>query len=74
MTEKLGAQLGRSPSVAELAEALGATEEQTLDALEAYHARHAAPLDHGPEDDDDAPSGPRRFSAPWTSDSSRPST
>jgi RNA polymerase sigma-B factor len=58
VTEKLGAQLGRSPSVAELAEALGATEEQTLDALEAYHARHAAPLDHGPEDDDDAPLRP----------------
>jgi RNA polymerase sigma-B factor len=54
VTEKLGAQLGRSPSVAELADALGATEEQTLDALEAYHARHAAPLDHGPEDDDNA--------------------
>jgi RNA polymerase sigma-B factor len=57
VTEKLGAQLGRSPSVTELAEALGATEEQTLDALEAYHARHAAPLDQGP-DDDDAPLRP----------------
>jgi RNA polymerase sigma-B factor len=58
VTEKLSAQLGRSPSVAELAEALGATEEQTLDALEAYHARHAAPLDQGPGDDDDAPLRP----------------
>jgi RNA polymerase sigma-B factor len=55
VTEKLGAQLGRSPSVAELAEALGATEEQTLDALEAYHARHAAPLDPSAEDDDSTP-------------------
>jgi RNA polymerase sigma-B factor len=52
VTENLSAKLGRSPSVGELAEALGATEEQTLDALEAYHARHAAPLDSGGEDDD----------------------
>jgi RNA polymerase sigma-B factor len=52
VTEKLSSQLGRSPAVAELAEALGATEEQTLEALEAYHARHAAPLDHGSDDDD----------------------
>jgi RNA polymerase sigma-B factor len=58
VTEKLGAQLGRSPSVAELADALGATEEQTLDALEAYHGRHATPLDHGPEDDDSVPLRP----------------
>jgi RNA polymerase sigma-B factor len=57
VTEKLSSQLGRSPSVAELANALGATEEQTLEALEAYHARHAAPLEHG-SDDDDTPLGP----------------
>jgi RNA polymerase sigma-B factor len=53
VTEELSSRLGRSPSVAELAEALGATEEQTLEALEAYHARHAAPLEQGSEDDDD---------------------
>lgn len=53
VTEELSSRLGRSPSVTELAEALGATEEQTLEALEAYHARHAAPLDQGSEDDDD---------------------
>ena len=58
VTEKLSARLGRSPSVAELADALGATEEQTLDALEAYHARHAAPLDHSADDDDDTPLRP----------------
>jgi RNA polymerase sigma-B factor len=58
VTEKLSSQLGRSPSVAELAAALGATEEQTLEALEAYHARHAAPLDHGSEDDESVPLGP----------------
>ena len=58
VTEKLSAQLGRSPSVPELAEALGATEEQTLDALEAYHARHAAPLEHTSDDDDNTRRGP----------------
>jgi RNA polymerase sigma-B factor len=52
VTEKLSSQLGRSPSVTELANALGATEEQTLEALEAYHARHAAPLEHGSDDED----------------------
>jgi RNA polymerase sigma-B factor len=58
VTEKLSSQLGRSPSVAELANALGATEEQTLEALEAYHARHAAPLEHSSDDDDDGPLRP----------------
>jgi RNA polymerase sigma-B factor len=58
VTEKLSSQLGRSPSVRELADALGATEEQTLEALEAYHARHAAPLDPGSDDDDNAPPRP----------------
>jgi RNA polymerase sigma-B factor len=53
-TEKLSARLGRSPSVAELAEELGATQEQTLDALEAYHGRHASPLERGTDEDDDA--------------------
>src|ERR1700760_4843071 len=52
VSEKLASQLGRSPSVSELAAALGATEEETLDALEAYHARHATPLDHGHDDEE----------------------
>jgi RNA polymerase sigma-B factor len=51
-TEELSGRLGRSPSLSELAEALDATEEQTLDAIEAYHARHATPLEHGSEDDE----------------------
>ncbi len=54
-TDKLSARLGRSPSIAELAEELGATQEQTLDALEAYHGRHASPLDRGSDDDGDGP-------------------
>lgn len=49
---RLSSTLGRSPSVSELAEALGVTEEETLEALEAYHARHATPLDEGPEEDE----------------------
>jgi RNA polymerase sigma-B factor len=53
VSEQLSARLGRSPSLTELAQALGATEEQTLETIEAYHARHAAPLD-GSSDDDDA--------------------
>jgi RNA polymerase sigma-B factor len=52
-TETLSAQLGRSPSIAELAHQLGATQEQTLEALEAYHGRHASPLERGSDDDDE---------------------
>jgi RNA polymerase sigma-B factor len=51
-TDELASKLGRSPSLTELAEALGATEEQTLEAIEAYHARHTSPLDSGSDDDD----------------------
>lgn len=53
-TDELSSRLGRSPSLAELAEELGVTQEQTLEAIEAYHARHAAPLDSGSDDDDSA--------------------
>jgi RNA polymerase sigma-B factor len=59
-TDELSSRLGRSPSLSELAEALGTTEEQTLEAIEAYHARHAAPLDAGPDDDEN---GPRSIAA-----------
>jgi RNA polymerase sigma-B factor len=31
---------------------MGSTEEQTLEAIEAYHARHAAPLEAGSDDDE----------------------
>jgi RNA polymerase sigma-B factor len=51
-SEKLSSRLGRSPSLTELAQELGISEEQTLEAIEAYHARHAASLDHGPDDQD----------------------
>lgn len=52
VSEQLSSRLGRSPSVSELADALDATPEQTLDAIEAYHARHASPLEHGSDDED----------------------
>jgi RNA polymerase sigma-B factor len=52
VTDQLSVKLGRSPSLEELAEALGATEEQTLEAIEAYHARHAAPLEAGSDDEE----------------------
>jgi RNA polymerase sigma-B factor len=52
-TDTLSARLGRSPSIAELAEELGATQEQTLDALEAYHGRHAAPLERSGDDEEE---------------------
>jgi RNA polymerase sigma-B factor len=55
-TDKLSARLGRSPSIAELAEEIGVTQEQTLDALEAYHGRHATPLERGGDDEDSPPS------------------
>jgi RNA polymerase sigma-B factor len=52
VTDQLSSRLGRSPSLTELAEAMHATEEQTLEAIEAYHARHAAPLEAGSDDDE----------------------
>ena len=55
-TDKLSARLGRSPSIAELAQEMGATQEETLDALEAYHGRHASPLERGSDDDDESAS------------------
>jgi RNA polymerase sigma-B factor len=55
-TDKLSARLGRSPSIAELAEELDATQEETLDALEAYHGRHASPLERGSDDDEEGTS------------------
>ncbi|MGH2855990.1 MAG: SigB/SigF/SigG family RNA polymerase sigma factor [Solirubrobacteraceae bacterium] len=53
VTQELTSLLGRSPSVEELAGRLGCGEEQVLEAIEAYHARYAAPLDARPDGDDD---------------------
>jgi RNA polymerase sigma-B factor len=61
VSEELSVSLGRSPSLAELAEALDATEEQTLDAIEAYHARHTAPLEHGFDDEESGAPSPAQL-------------
>jgi len=61
VTDQLSSRLGRSPSLSELAQALGVSEEQTLEAIEAYHARHAAPLEHRSDDEDAAALSPARF-------------
>ena len=60
-TEKLSSRLGRSPSLGELAQELGVSEEQTLEAIEAYHARHAAPLEQGSDDEDSASLSPAQL-------------
>jgi RNA polymerase sigma-B factor len=52
VSDQLSSKLGRSPSLTELGDALHATEEQTLEAIEAYHARHAAPLEAGSDDEE----------------------
>jgi RNA polymerase sigma-B factor len=62
-TDELSSQLGRSPSLTELAKAMSITEEQTLEAIEAYHARHATPLETGPDDDDGPLSPVQQFGA-----------
>jgi RNA polymerase sigma-B factor len=59
VSEQLSSRLGRSPSIAELAQELELSEEQTLDALEAYHARRVSPLEERTDDD----SQPRRSRA-----------
>jgi RNA polymerase sigma-B factor len=59
VSEQLSSRLGRSPSIGELAQELELSEEQTLDALEAYHARRVSPLEERTDDD----SQPRRSRA-----------
>ena len=51
VSDELSSRLGHSPSLSELAEALGASEEQTLEAIEAYHARQAPSLEHAGDDE-----------------------
>jgi RNA polymerase sigma-B factor len=51
-TDELSAQLGRSPSLDELAQTIEATEEQTLEAIEAYHARRAPSIEQASSDDE----------------------
>jgi RNA polymerase sigma-B factor len=51
-SDELSAALGRSPSLQELAQALDATEEQTLEAIEAYHARVVPSLESAADDEE----------------------
>jgi RNA polymerase sigma-B factor len=51
--DDLFVELGRSPSVAELAVACETTEEEVLEALQAGNAYHATSLDAHRDDDDD---------------------
>jgi RNA polymerase sigma-B factor len=51
--DDLTGQLGHSPSVAEIAESLGTTPEEVLEALEVGSAYSALSLDAGPGSDDD---------------------
>src|SRR5579884_139483 len=44
-TERLSARLGRSPTLKELAETLGCTIEQVMEAIDAAHNYHPASLD-----------------------------
>ena len=49
--DRLSNELGRSPTIAELADATGADEEQIVEALEATRAQAVRPLVTGSEDD-----------------------
>lgn len=54
-TESLTHSLGRTPTVREIAESLGATSEDVLDALEVRGAYAASSLDAGADDSSDGP-------------------
>jgi RNA polymerase sigma-B factor len=56
VADQLTHQLGRSPTIAELASAVHASDEEVLEALDAARAYRARPL--GKVGDDDGPSGP----------------
>jgi RNA polymerase sigma-B factor len=53
LIERLTVELGRSPKIAELAEAAGVTEEEVLEALESSRAYSSLSLSGGGGDDDD---------------------
>jgi RNA polymerase sigma-B factor len=53
VTEQLGRELGRAPTLAEVAERTSSTEEQVLEAREASGAYRAVSLDRPRDDDED---------------------
>jgi RNA polymerase sigma-B factor len=56
--EQLQQELGRTPSVQELADAMQVTPEEVLAAYESSPAQQTVSLDHAPGGDDDAGQGP----------------
>ena len=54
-TAELSQQLGRAPTVHELADRLGIGEEQVLEGLESANAYSTVPLETGPGDEDSSP-------------------
>ena len=54
-TQELSQQLGRAPTVAEMALRLGISEEEVLEGLESANAYSTVPLDRGSDDDDSGP-------------------
>ena len=53
LTEELNGQLGRAPTVAELAARAGMSHEQVVEALQAAKAHHATSIDQPRHDRDD---------------------
>ena len=61
-TDELTSELNRTPTVAEIAERLGTTVDEVLEAMESSSAYSSVPLEGGgANDDDDAPSVLDRF-------------
>jgi RNA polymerase sigma-B factor len=57
VTDELSRRLGRAPSVAEIAESIGTTVEQVLEAREASAAYRAVSLDRPRDEDDESEGG-----------------
>ena len=57
VSDELGRDLGRAPSVSEIAEQIGTTTEQVLEAREASAAYRAVSLDRPRDDDDEGDAG-----------------
>jgi RNA polymerase sigma-B factor len=62
--DELPHTLGRSPTVAELADHLGISEEEALEGIEAAHSRSEVSLDQRLGDDGDVSLGDRLLAAP----------
>ena len=62
-TDALTIQLQRSPKVEEIAEYLGATVDEVLEAMESSSAYSSVPLEAGSGDDDDAPAVIDRYAS-----------